>query len=295
VHVKRVFARVTATLMIAAFVPIGARGDERPPPTKTECATAYEQGQRLQKSGALLKARDAFILCARDPCPTAFQPECVQWLAETEKRIPSVIVQVRDRSGTTQAEVRLSIDGVLVLSRLTGKSIEVDPGDHVFRIEPIAGTAVEQRVLVVEGERSRLVTFTVDGEAPTGASATSKRSSIAPWLIYGAFGLGAVGAASFAYFGLHGLSQRRDLEDCNHRCSADVMNPTLDRARRDFLLADISIGVSLAALTTGVVLLLASSPTDSTSDAAATTARRPPLVDVTMSKERASLALSWTF
>src|SRR5262245_12836867 len=61
------------------------------------CASAYEQGQRLRKQGALRAAREEVVLCASDSCPAALRDDCMQWLREIERALPTVVLVARAR------------------------------------------------------------------------------------------------------------------------------------------------------------------------------------------------------
>jgi len=80
--------------------------------------------------------------------------------------------------------------------------------------------------------------------------------------------VGVAGLASFAYFGLSGLSLQHDLEECAPHCvKADV-----DRMRSRYLVSDVSLLVAVTSLGVGTYLFLSGRP-------------------ATESKERASLEL----
>jgi len=231
--------------------------------TKATCKSAYEQGQRLRKSGALRKSRTNLLVCARDPCPAAFQPECVQWLAEVEKLLPSVVVEAVGADGAPQSNVRVLIDGEVLAERLDGKSLEVDPGVHVFRFEPEGKKAIEQKLLIVEGEKSRKLHIEIEPkgtpvEAPKPEE--PKKSSVVPWVLGG---VGVLALGSFAYFGATGLSKRGELDDCTPYCKQD----DIDSVRRKFLIADVSLGVGVVALGVATFMLVSSPSTEPKKDA----------------------------
>lgn len=240
----------------ATVTPSSARGaPTSSPPDKATCNAAYEQGQRLRKTGDLRAAREKFLLCARDPCPKIFQPECVQWLSDVESALPSVVFVVTSESGATIGDVRVSIDGALVASHLDGSAIDVDPGEHVFRFEIEGHEPVEKKLLVVQGDKGRRIDVSFGAEAPH-ANETSdvvpSSTSPTPWGAIALFGVGAVAFASFGAFGLHGLSQRSDLDKCTPHCNQD----DIDATRRSFLIADVSLGVGVVAAALGTVLLV---------------------------------------
>ena len=115
------------------------------------------------------KAKDKFAICARDVCPQVVRQDCVTWQDEVNKSIPTVTVGVRDADGHDLLDVRISIDGQLVTEHLDGKSFPVDPGTHVFRAEDGKHPAIEERVLVKEGEKSRAINLRVSATASAAA------------------------------------------------------------------------------------------------------------------------------
>jgi hypothetical protein len=75
------------------------------------------------------------------------------------------------------------------------------------------------------------------------------RDSDSAVLSYALGGVALVGAGSFAYFALSGRAKESEL-GCSPRCSDSQLDPIT----RDYLIADISLGVSVLALT-GAILL----------------------------------------
>jgi hypothetical protein len=228
------------------------------PPSEDRCLAAYEQGQRLRLKHALLEARAELLLCAREPCPASFRPECLQWFDEVQQLVPSVIIHVEGDVGAT--DVRVSIDGVVVASRLDGTPIEVDPGEHVFRFEPAGRAASEQRVVINVGQKARLLTINASKPVPASdrTTSSSRSPSLAPWIFAG---VGGVALGSFAYFGATGLSQRDELTQCTPYCEqADI-----DNTRRRFLVADVSLAISALSFGVAVYYWLSASPASTSS------------------------------
>jgi hypothetical protein len=263
---RRRTTTIAALLVAAALVADATPSRVRAaPPDKATCNAAYEKGQRARKAGDLIRAREAFLLCARDPCPKVFQPECVQWLSEVEKILPSVVFEVTTEVGAPPRAVKVLVDGTVVATRLDGTAVPVNPGEHTFRFEADDRPAVEKRMLVVEGDRARRVSVSMPDPAATtsgtgGAASDSGAGAGAapgstPWGGWLLLGVGAVAFGSFGYFGLHGLSQRSDLDRCTPHCNqADI-----DATRRSFLLADVSLGVGVVAAAAGAYFVLSHS------------------------------------
>src|SRR4029077_3606050 len=117
---------------------------------KLACVHRHEDAQVARRSGKLLAARAALLACSREACPDAVRGDCVDWLEEVNRSVPSVVITARDR-GADVVEVTVSLDGELVATRLTGSAVEADPGEHHFRLASARGLTVERTVLMSEG------------------------------------------------------------------------------------------------------------------------------------------------
>ncbi|WP_437339349.1 hypothetical protein [Sorangium sp. So ce394] len=162
-------ARPLALAVAAALALAGARADAQP--HKRACAAAYERAQGLRRDGKLLAAREALIACSQPTCPAAAVADCGPWLAEVEKSLPTVVIAAKDAHGRERLDVRVLVDGRPLAAALDGKALPVDPGPHTFRYEPASGPAVEERVLIREGEKNRAITVTL-GASSAGAPAS---------------------------------------------------------------------------------------------------------------------------
>jgi hypothetical protein len=212
------------------------------PETRQACHRGYDQGQRLRRAGQLLDARKELLVCARDPCPAAFQPECVTWLAEVERVLPSVVIEVR-QDGVLLAEARVSIDGHMLTERLDGREIPADPGEHRFRVEVPGQPALERSELLVEGDKAHRLLFDVASRVSGPLAKAPVR--VTPWVPAVVTVVGALALGSFAYFGATGLARRDDvLNKCQQHCNQS----DIDFVRQRFTIADVSLGVSVAAL-----------------------------------------------
>ncbi|HEU4580727.1 MAG TPA: hypothetical protein VFS67_20860 [Polyangiaceae bacterium] len=220
------------------------------------CLGAHLRGQELRESSKLLESREQFLQCARPVCPSAIARDCVEWLGQYERRIPSISVRVTaDGAGRTDA--RVSLDGVPVDS-LQGKAIELDPGEHVVRVELAPFAPFETTLLINEGDQFRVVQATF-ASAPKPNLGVQTAQPSAPVImerpvptlayVFGAVTLAA--AANGAGWALSSWSLRRDMEEkCAPACNPDTVAVLRKRAT----VADISWGVSAASLITTVTL-----------------------------------------
>ena len=94
--------------------------------------------------------------------------------------------------------------------------------------------------------------------------------------------MGAAGLASFTYFALSGRSDHSDLE----RCKPDCTESDVNSVHTKYLIADISLGVSVAALGVAAYLLLVDQPSDPPEKAGVS-------VDLGASKQSALLNVRW--
>src|SRR5262249_6910200 len=141
---------------LLAFGPGRARAadEESPESAKLACVHRHEDAQLARRTGKLLAARAALPACSREACPGAVRGDCVEWLEEVNRSVPSVVITARDR-GLDVVDVRVFLDGELVTTRLTGSALEADPGEHHFRFVAARGPVVERTVLMSEGLRNR--------------------------------------------------------------------------------------------------------------------------------------------
>jgi hypothetical protein len=242
------------------------------------CATGYEEGQRLKENGELRRAREQLRVCATEPCPGPMISDCARWFTEVEGLMPSAVVRATDAAGREVTDVRVLFDGALLLERLNGRAADVDPGEHVFRFEPASGPPEERRVLIHEAEKGQRIEVRF-GEAPPAApvaeparrgSGSPSPSHSPPIAAYVAGAVGVVALGSFALFGITGLHGREDLLPCRGACS----DAAVDKVQRDFLAADISLGISVVAFGVATILWLAHREAETPAAAPTSSARR---------------------
>jgi hypothetical protein len=272
----RLGALAVAALVVLAFYPLErARADDRSHGAEA-CFEAAEAAQPLLRARKLRAARQKLEACSREECPRVARADCRMWLAELTRQLPSIVLFAReeDASGTPRPlrEVRVSIDGELVATRLDGEPVSVDPGAHIVRFERTANEAVEQRIELREGESARAVDVVFGPTAPRapaslGKPAPAAASGIAPSELHsvtpltpsavpgapapvpvGAIALGAAGLAALAVGSVLeaiGLSDRQQLADT---CGAtrSCASSDVDAARARVLAGDIGLGAGAA-------------------------------------------------
>jgi hypothetical protein len=241
---------------------------------KSACVAAHEAAQEQRRAGSLRAARASLDECARESCPALVRRDCAGWLDEVAAATPSIIVEVRDAAGRETLDVVLLLDGVQVAERLDGRAIDIDPGEHTVGVRARDGKALEEKVVLREGERRRRVALSfappVAPAPPRPVTPAPVRPSPSPWAwVLG--GVALAGAGSFATFAILGRSEQDDLEQCRPDCDPAALDPM----RRDYLVADISLVVAVLAAAGSTVLFL-STPSPAAPPAARAAARPRP-------------------
>jgi hypothetical protein len=137
---------------------------------KAACLDAATKGQRFRDDHKLVEARDQFRICAAASCPAVLQTDCVSFLTDVERTLPTVVASARSAAGDDLADVKVLVDGVLLLSRLSGQAIAINPGSHVFHFEGADGRTADRQVIVREVEKGQPVAVVLGGEAPVTAT-----------------------------------------------------------------------------------------------------------------------------
>jgi hypothetical protein len=219
------------------------------------CRAAFSAGPELAKNGHLVAASSQLTLCAAEPCPASMRAMCAEDLRRLEARMPSVVFAAKNAAGEDLVHVRVVEGEHVVAESLDGRSVAVDPGSHTFRFEAESGAAVVQ-ALVREGERAREIVAQLRAPEPSLAATertTAPRAEGArpvPWTAFVTGGLTLAATASAGYFGARGVSDRADLAACKGSCD----HASVQRARTDFVAADVSLAVAATALVLTVVL-----------------------------------------
>jgi hypothetical protein len=241
---------------------------------KATCLAAHEAALSLRSQKKPHAALEQFVSCSRTECPAVVRKECIDQAAQVEKDTPTVALEAHDDDGKDTTAVKVSVDGSVIADKLTGAAVDVEPGEHVFRFERADGKSIEQRVLVVEGEKNRKVvgdfaSLVPKPIGPNPADPKPRESKPIPVLAYVAGGVAIAALGSFGIFALSGKSSEKNLaSSCEPNCKTDQLTPV----KRDYLIADISLVVAVLAAA-GAVLLVLPSLSPSPQIAASNTSR----------------------
>ncbi|HWZ90816.1 MAG TPA: hypothetical protein VNW92_18270 [Polyangiaceae bacterium] len=216
-----------------------------------ECVAQNNAAADQRANHHLLAARGSYRSCVAEPgCPEVVRAECETALSELKTAIPTLLVSVLDAQKHDVVGATLQVDGQTIA--VDGSPIEVDPGPHELTAEA-QGVRTAMQVVGVEDEANRRVELVLEElhAAPLSSAresepvvAAAKPRSRVPAYVLG--GVGALGAASFGYFAISGHSGLNQLEACKPDCSRSAVHDV----RVKYLLADVSLGVSVVALAT---------------------------------------------
>jgi hypothetical protein len=214
------------------------------------CEAKYESAQELALAAKLLEARAAYRECLQDSCPALLRSDCLKRYEDVGVRVPSIILAARGAAGQDLVDVEIDLDGRRVASRVTGTALETNPGPHRVRFSR-GGRAEDFEIVVREGEKLRTIVHELRDAPPQAASAAP--SAGARWPAYAAAGVGAVAFASFAFFGIRGVTDAQSLhEQCAPHCSQSAET----NVHTELVVADISLGIGVVASAVALWLFL---------------------------------------
>ncbi len=262
-------ARVTPALvtalgvaMLCGALPRPAGADEQS--DKAQCAKAYEGTQRERKAGKLRAAREQAAACRRSACAGFIVSDCTRWLGEIDALMPSVVFGATHGEGKDITDVSVYVDDKLLLDRLTGLAVNVDPGRHTFRFEREGSEPIEKKIVIREGEKARFVR--VEFPRSSAAAATADGRALPPadaqhaepdrTLAYLLAGAGVVAIGAFAYLGATGVHDEQAARSGASKCAPDCAPSRVDSIKRKYLYADVSLGIGAVCIGLATYLLV---------------------------------------
>jgi hypothetical protein len=257
-------------LFFALLAPSLAHADD----TRT-CAKAAEQAQRLKNSGKLLESRDQLRICTRSSCPAVIRRDCDAWTTEIEASLSSVVIAARDAKGNDVTRARVTIDDAIATESLDGKALSLDPGAHTIRVEREGDAPFEQKLVVREGEKRRLVTVTMRPLEPgqvattisptpppdstggdTGAQPSPPAASSSSGVPVAPIVLGVVGIAALASAAYFRVSANNDITNLRNTCAPKCDSSSVDSINSKAVVADVGLGVGVVAIGVAGYLLI---------------------------------------
>jgi hypothetical protein len=233
------------------------------------CIAAAEEAQQLRIDGKLASAREKLLECSQEHCGAVVRADCTKWLSEVDGLMPSLVIRAVDSRGADIVDARVFVDGRLIAPRLDGKEIQVDPGEHVFRLVLAGRAPVEQHVLVRQGEQHRVLPVVFPALPPVGprpgeksvekvVAAEPSHFHVPPALPIVTLVAGGVALGVASYFWISGLADHSTLESTcgpGHTCSRSAV----DAAHEKLVVGDVvgGVGIGLVALGGGMLVFAA--------------------------------------
>ena len=221
---------------------------------------AHAHSQELRQANRLRDSRGQLLVCADETCPNLVRADCVAWLSQIDRRVPTVVIDAYDAQGHALAAVRVIVDGGRLIDSLDEPVIRLDSGQHQFRFEHDGSIPIEMNVSLREGEprRTLFIKFVAahaanevrrasppvpllpPATAAHGSPSSTRTFHLRAPLVTGAVAVLALG--SLAYFGIGGLQAADQLRNqCSPSCSPERVAPV----RTQLLVADISLATAV--------------------------------------------------
>lgn len=217
------------------------------------CMARHEGAQVARLRGAFLEAKKELTACVEEDCPEALRNDCLEWRAQVDAILPTVIVVAEGDAGDL-SEARVIVDGVVHRESLDGRPIALDPGTHVISLVLLGGESRQQRVVLSEGENGRRIHFDFKSSeirtTPERAPLTRTIRPVPP-AVYVLGATAFVGLGVGVGFGSDAWSKSRVARDlCAPLCDPEVSRAVSERAA----LADIGLGVFVASTIGAIVV-----------------------------------------
>jgi hypothetical protein len=244
--------RRLALAAVAALLPSSARAAS----PAEECIAAADAGQTHRDASQLLRARADFTACAASRCPGPVRGDCTKWLTEVESALPTVVFIARYDDGSDARDVKVSMDGAALVSRLDGSATAVDPGEHTFTFS-VGAKEIRQTILVHSGEHNRTIIVRLPSEqstTPTTPATPAKSSFPVAAAIVGGIGIAVLGTG--IVFGALAKSDLNKLEADPCAATRQCSSSDVSAIKTRYIVADVLMGTGVVALGIGVVLWL---------------------------------------
>ena len=239
-------------LSLAILLPAsGAMADAQ------QCIAENELATKQRAEGKLAEAKQHYLVCAAAECPAVVRNNVRVCSKNGDSFFPTLVFVLVDDKGNDVTGARAFVDDAKTAEALDGHALVLNPGNHRdCRRNADGGEHRANR-----GREGR-------GEEPQGAYPAPRETPCSRGRSLGdrvaasdrepdPAGLGAVGccgrrAGIVGYFGLSGKHQENDLKS---RCAPTCKDSEVDDMYRSYLIADVSLGVSLAAASVAGYLL----------------------------------------
>lgn len=109
----------------------------------------------LKKRGKYLASKTSLAACTAEACPKVVRDDCLKALADLDKAIPTIRFAAME--GQTEIfDVRVLMDNEPLFEKLEGKTIGVDPGEHLFTFFAKGHPTQTRKITLKEGEKDHV-------------------------------------------------------------------------------------------------------------------------------------------
>jgi hypothetical protein len=223
------------------------------------CIAASEQGLTLRRQGKLQDALKQLAACADPSCPGEVKAECANRIADVDKAMPTLVLAATDGSGNDLRDVKVTMDGVPLLTTLDGRPVSIDPGQHAFHFETAGQPPVDKTLVLREGEKDRREVVMIGTPPPAPLSSTlTPTPSPSWWTTQRTLAVisGGVGIVGLGLGGLFGGLAMSDQGQEKSNCSSSGC-PNRGQANADYTTGNTNATVSTVAFIAGGVFVAA--------------------------------------
>ena len=230
------------------------------------CSVTYKRALKLERNGRLLDAQAQLQACAKPVCGTVVQRQCRIRYEQLVGDTPSIVPTVSDPHGAPVVDVEVSMDGVLLASRIDGRAVPIDPGLHEFVFQKNKDVVATQKIVILEGQRNHPIAVTLETPKeppPAAAAAPAPEPHVPPAAVSelpageprrlslkGPSTLLGTGLLALGGYGLLTYWGRND-NDKLAQCSPNCLQASVDHVHDLYLYANISLSVGIVAVVTG--------------------------------------------
>jgi len=237
-------------------------------PTKEQCITDNENGQRLQKEGKLREAKEQLLVCIANTCPKPVRDDCADRLRTVDAAQPTIAFDAKDAGGAALTAVTVTLDGAPFADHLDGTALPIDPGEHKLNFQAAGMTPLDQTIVAKAGEKNRHEAIVLSAAAPVPPpplvppqppptppeSAHGSMGSVPAFVVLGVGGAGLVAGGIFT--GLWASAKHGGDAACVPSCDPSTATMWENKQKTDTIGMAIGYGVAVVGGGVGAWLLL---------------------------------------
>jgi len=211
---------------------------------------------------------DQLLICSQPTCQPLLVRECTASFESVKESAPTVTLVAR--GGEHQeflVDVKVSVDGKELTKRIEGLAITLDPGFHEFVFEHEGDQAVSLTLLLLQGEKNKVVQAVFKGAEPEPGPKPTPQPIAAPKPVIAqhrasgvptaSYVLGALGLAGLGVGATFRMIASADYDklgpECGHTCSQS----RVDSVKSKYNISTIGFATGGGALlAAGVVYLI---------------------------------------